>query len=245
MTGNEMHRSGAMDKAFTKELDAGLESAECRLPKASLSRRYVCALYIKAFFVLALVAGLFFAAPWYGIHQYNELQRKHAAVGAQWRQMDRHYGRCADLGRHLAAVLIFHEVDVAKTLRDLGDAAHRLAPSARAAAFGQNQQALDKLQDAHQQLSRSLSELMVVAQAHPELASSIRFNDMTAQLKFADARLAYARQRYIAAVADYDLASSGFPAQLVAMQFEKPSWPGFRLEDESFPPEVPAASGGQ
>lgn len=233
-----------MNKAFTEQLDVGLERAQNGLSKSSThpDRQSACALYARIVFVLVLLTGLFFAAPWYVIHQYNELQRKQAAVDTQWRQMVNHYARCADFGRRLAEVLTFHAVDETKKLGGLVNAAGEVTASAKAGAFSQNQQALDKLQAAHNQFSHSLSELLLVVKAHPELVASTRLQDMAAQLEVAETRLVYSRQRYMVAIVNYDSASSRFPARLVAMLLEKPAWPLFRTGHQSLRSVVPAAS---
>jgi LemA protein len=58
----------------------------------------------------------------------------------------------------------------------------------------------------------------VVAEQYPELKSSALFQDLMAQLEGTENRIAYARQKYIESVADYNFGIRRFPASLIAAQ---------------------------
>ena len=60
---------------------------------------------------------------------------------------------------------------------------------------------------------------MVVVEKYPELKSDQNFRDLQAQLEGTENRITVARNRYIAAVQDYNTTVRQFPSNLTAMVF--------------------------
>jgi LemA protein len=81
----------------------------------------------------------------------------------------------------------------------------------------------------------------VVVERYPELKSDANFRDLQAQLEGTENRIAVARNRYIAAVQDYNVTVRSFPSNLTAMVFGYDLKPTFTVENEAEiarPPQV-------
>jgi LemA protein len=82
-----------------------------------------------------------------------------------------------------------------------------------------NPAAFQKFQQVQGELSSALSRLMVVSEAYPNLKADTSFRDLQSQLEGTENRITVARQRYIAAVQDYNVLVRKFPTNLTAMMF--------------------------
>ena len=102
-------------------------------------------------------------------------------------------------------------------------------------------QAFQQFQAAQGELSSALARLMVVVEQYPDLKSDQNFRDLQAQLEGTENRITVARNRYIAAVQDYNVTVRSFPSNLTAMLFGYKAKPNFAVENEaeiSRPPKV-------
>jgi LemA protein len=82
---------------------------------------------------------------------------------------------------------------------------------------------------------------MVVVERYPELKSDANFRDLQAQLEGTENRIAVARNRYIAAVQEYNGTVRRFPSNLTAKAFGYDVKPTFTVDNEaeiSRPPQV-------
>jgi LemA protein len=101
--------------------------------------------------------------------------------------------------------------------------------------------AFQQFQAAQGELSSALSRLMVVVEMYPDLKSDANFRDLQAQLEGTENRITVARNRYIAAVQDYNVTVRQFPSNLTAKLFGYDAKPNFSVENEaeiSKPPKV-------
>ncbi|HUL57083.1 MAG TPA: LemA family protein, partial [Usitatibacter sp.] len=101
--------------------------------------------------------------------------------------------------------------------------------------------ALQKFQQAQAQLTGALGRLLVVSENYPQLKSDQNFRDLQAQLEGTENRITTARNRFIAAVRDYNTLQRQFPTNLTAMIFGYKEKASFTVEDEKAiakPPKV-------
>jgi LemA protein len=114
-----------------------------------------------------------------------------------------------------------------------------------------NPEAFNKFQQAQGELSSALSRLIAVSENYPNLKTNQGFQDLRVQLEGTENRITVARNRYIKAVADYNVLARQFPTNLTAMLFSYSVKPSFTVDNEaqiSRPPTVdfnkpaPAAS---
>ncbi|MCY1354986.1 LemA family protein [compost metagenome] len=76
---------------------------------------------------------------------------------------------------------------------------------------------------------------------YPQLKADASFRDLQSQLEGTENRITVARQRYIAAVQDFNILARSFPTNLTAMIFKYPVKPSFTVDNEkaiSTPPAV-------
>lgn len=78
---------------------------------------------------------------------------------------------------------------------------------------------MKQFEQAQGQLSQALGKLMVVAERYPELKANENFHSLQIQLEGTENRINEARQKYNAAVQDYNLSVRRFPNVLFAGVF--------------------------
>jgi LemA protein len=80
----------------------------------------------------------------------------------------------------------------------------------------------------------------MVTENYPQLKSDQNFRDLQAQLEGTENRIAVARNRYIAAVQEYNGTIRQFPSNLTAMLFKYEVKPNFTVENEAAISQAPA-----
>lgn len=163
---------------------------------------------------------------------YNQFQAKDEAVKAAWAEVVNQYQRRADLIPNLVNVVKGYASHERETLEAV--------TRARAAATSfqitpevlNNPEAFQRFQQVQGELSSALSRLMAVAENYPDLKADRAFRDLQSQLEGTENRITVARQRYIAAVQDYNVLARSFPTNLTAMIFGYKPKPSFMVENE-------------
>ena len=184
---------------------------------------------------IALLASLLSACG------YNDFQAKDEATKAAWGEVVNQYQRRADLIPNLVNTVKGYASHERETLEAV--------TKARAAATSfqitpevlNDPQAFNKFQQVQGELSSALSRLMAISENYPQLKADTSFRDLQSQLEGTENRIAVARQRYIAAVQDYNVLARSFPTNLTAKVFGYPVKPSFTVENEkaiSAPPAV-------
>ncbi|MBC7954301.1 MAG: LemA family protein, partial [Cytophagales bacterium] len=101
--------------------------------------------------------------------------------------------------------------------------------------------AFDKFQKAQGELSGALSRLLVVTENYPNLKANQGFQDLRVQLEGTENRITVARNRFIKAVAEYNVLARSFPTNLTGKMFGYAPKPSFTVQNEaqiSAPPAV-------
>jgi LemA protein len=172
---------------------------------------------------------------------YNQIQSRDEAVAAAWSQVLNVYKRRADLVPNLVATVkgyasheerVFTEVANARAKVgsinvDAGDAA-----------------SLQQFQAAQGELQSAIGRLLVVSENYPQLKADQNFLQLQAQLEGTENRISVERQRYIAAVQDYNTYIRRFPVNLTAKMFGYKVKPNFGVEDEQAIQQAPTVDFG-
>jgi LemA protein len=172
---------------------------------------------------------------------YNDFQTKDEAVKAAWSEVVNQYQRRADLIPNLVNTVKGYATHERETLEAV--------TRARAAATSiqvtpevlNDPQAFSRFQQAQGELTQALSRLMAVTENYPQLKADTSFRDLQSQLEGTENRITVARQRYIAAVQEYNVLARSFPTNLTAKIFGYPVKPSFTVANEqsiSTPPAV-------
>ena len=104
-----------------------------------------------------------------------------------------------------------------------------------------NPEAFERFQKAQGELGSALSRLIAVSENYPSLKANAAFQDLRVQLEGTENRITVARNRYIKAVAEYNVLARSFPSNLTAMVFSYAVKPTFTVANEaeiSKPPVV-------
>jgi LemA protein len=178
--------------------------------------------------MLARVCILLLAALLAGCG-YNSMQRQDETVKAAWSEVLNQYQRRADLIPNLVATVKGYaqqEQDVLIRVTEARAKVGQVQVNADDAA------SLAAFQQAQGELSSALSRLLVVTENYPNLKSDQSFRELQAQLEGTENRITVARNRYIAAVQEYNTLIRSFPNNLTAMLFGYDVKPNFSVENE-------------
>lgn len=182
---------------------------------------------MRKFLAVGVLAAVFLSGC-----GYNEFQAKDEAVKAQWGEVVNQYQRRADLIPNLVNTVKGYASHERETL----EAVTRARASATSVQVTpdvlNNPGALQKFQQAQGELTNALSRLMVVAEKYPDLKADASFRDLQSQLEGTENRITVARQRYIAAVQDFNVLARRFPTNLTAKMFGYDVKPSFTVENE-------------
>jgi len=182
---------------------------------------------------------------------YNDFQRLDEQVKAAWSEVLNQYQRRADLIPNIVNTVKGEAGFEQETLTKVIEARAKATSIQVTPETLNNPEAFSKFQQAQGELSSALSRLIAVSENYPNLKANQGFQDLRVQLEGTENRITVARNRYIKAVADYNVLARQFPTNLTAMLFSYSVKPSFTVENEaqiSKPPTVdfskpaPAAS---
>ncbi len=172
---------------------------------------------------------------------YNDFQRLDEQVKAGWSEVLNQYQRRADLIPNIVATVKGEANFEQETLTKVVEARAKATSIQATPELINNPEAFDKFQKAQGELSGALSRLLVVSEQYPNLKANQGFQDLRVQLEGTENRITVARNRYIKAVADYNVLARSFPSNLTAMVFSYDVKPSFTVQNEatiSAPPTV-------
>jgi LemA protein len=159
---------------------------------------------------------------------YNKLVRLGQATDAQWAQVQNAYQRRADLVPNLVETVKGAANFERGTITDVAQARARVGQVQIPANVTQNPQAFQQFQQAQDQLGSSLSRLLAVSEAYPNLTATQNFRDLQAQLEGTENRITVERMRYNEAARDFNTVRQTFPTSIVASIF------GGRFADKQY-----------
>jgi LemA protein len=176
---------------------------------------------------------------------YNQFQSKDEATKAAWSEVVNQYQRRADLIPNLVNTVkgyASHEKDTLEAVTRARASATSMQVTPEVL---NDPAAFEKFQQAQGQLTQALSRLMVVTENYPNLKADAGFRDLQSQLEGTENRITVARQRYIAAVQDYNVSVRSFPNNLTAMMFGYKAKPAFTVENEKAISTAPTVNFGK
>jgi LemA protein len=172
---------------------------------------------------------------------YNDFQKLDEQSKSAWSEVLNQYQRRADLIPNIVAS-VKGEVDFEQdTLTQVIEARSTASGIQMTPEMVNDPAAMAKFQAAQGEVSSALSRLMVVVERYPDLKANKAFADLRVQLEGTENRITVARNRYIAAVQEYNVLARSFPTNLTAMVFSYAPKAGFQVENEaaiSKPPTV-------
>ena len=157
-------------------------------------------------FAVWVILGLIVLLVLAGILMYNRLIRARVRVDNGWSQIDVQLRRRYDLIPNLIETVkgyATHE-------RTVFEAVTNARAQAQSASGVQDQAA------AENQLTRSIRQLIAVAENYPDLKASQNFLTLQEELTGTESRIAYARQFYNDQVANLNVLIGTFPSSIIA-----------------------------
>ena len=170
---------------------------------------------------------------------YNTFQSTDETVKASWAEVLNQYKRRADLIPNLVKVVQGYATHEKEVLTQVTAARASVGSINATPELVNDPEAFAKFQAAQGQLTSALSRLLVVAENYPNLKADANFRDLQAQLEGTENRITVARNRYIDAVKEYNIAVRTFPNNLTAMIFGYKPKPSFTVDNEKAIAEPP------
>lgn len=163
---------------------------------------------------------------------YNTIQTTDEGVTASWSEVINQYQRRADLVPNLVNVVKGYAAHEKGVLEAVTVARSRVGSIQATPELVNDEQAFAKFQAAQGELTSALSRLLVVSENYPQLKADASFRDLQSQLEGTENRVTVARNRYIAAVKEYNITVRTFPNNLTAMIFGYKTKANFSVESE-------------
>jgi len=166
---------------------------------------------LKAF-LIGIVAVIAFVAVFFA-GSYNSLVSKQTAVEEQGANIDTQLQRRADLIPNLVKTVKSFTEHESEVFSEVNEAREKLMQAGTMA----------EKSEANEEVTSALNKLIAIAESYPELKSDKVYTDLMDELAGTENRIAYSRENYNAAVADYNKAIRMFPGAFFAgiFGFEK------------------------
>ncbi|MFA6179716.1 MAG: LemA family protein [Candidatus Methylopumilus sp.] len=163
---------------------------------------------------------------------YNTFQTLDEEVKANWSEVLNQYQRRADLVPNLVKTVKGYADHEEKVFTEVAEARSKVSSIQATPELINDEAAFAKFQAAQSQMTSALSRLLAVAENYPQLKADAGFRDLQAQLEGTENRVTVARNRYIQAVKEYNVAVRTFPNNLTASMFGYKPKPSFTVENE-------------
>ena len=163
---------------------------------------------------------------------YNTFQTNDEQIKASWAEVLNQYQRRADLIPNLVNTVKGYAGHEKEVLLGVTEARAKVGGIQATPELINDPQAFARFQAAQGELTSALSRLLVVTENYPQLKADQNFRDLQAQLEGTENRVTVARNRYIKAVQEYNIAVRSFPSNLTAMLFGYTVKPSFTVENE-------------
>ena len=150
---------------------------------------------------------------------YNTMVEKDESVAKAWSGVETQYQRRSDLIPNLVSTVKGYADFEQETLTAVVEARSK-ATGVQINADELTPEAIAKHQQAQQQLSGALSRLLVSVERYPDLKASTQFSQLQAQLEGTENRISVARDKFNAAVGEYNTYIRKFPRNLYAGMFD-------------------------
>ncbi len=147
---------------------------------------------------------------------YNDIIDRDEQVKASFAEVQNQYKRRADLVPNLVATVKAAGQFEQDTLTKVVEARSKVAGLKVDSSTIDDPEKLKKFEAAQNELSGSLSRLLVVAEQYPTLKATDAYRDLQAQLEGTENRITVARKRYIDDVAEYNAVVQKFPTSIGA-----------------------------
>lgn len=193
----------------------------------------------KALAVFGILLVLVFFLLVGGCGSYNRLNGLKQSVDKSWADVQNVYQRRADLVPNLVKTVEGAANFEKSTLTDVIQARQQVTKIQVDPGSAPNDpEVLKRFQQTQDQLSSTLSRLLVVSEQYPALTATAGFRDLQAQLEGTENRITVERGKFNDTVRAFNTAVTSMPARLYAGAFGFQSKPYFTAREGSDVPPV-------
>lgn len=171
--------------------------------------------------LIIVVVGIFIYTKSVGV--YNQFVQTEEVINGQWAEVETQYQRRADLIPNLVNTVKGYADFEQETLTEVVNARAK-ATSINLSPDNLTPENIEAFQQAQDQLSGSLSRLLVTVEKYPDLKANQGFLDLQAQLEGTENRISVARRNFNQSVQSYNANLRTFPNNLFA------GWYGFETK---------------
>jgi LemA protein len=168
----------------------------------------------------AILAAVVLLILLWGIGVYNGLIARQGEAQNAWSQIDVQLKRRYDLIPNLVETVKGYASHEKETLERV--------IQARNAAM--NVRGIAERAEAETALTGAMRQLLMLAEAYPELKANENFKALQEELISTENRIGFARQHYNDVVARYNVCLRRFPANIIAGLFRFPEYEFFQVE---------------
>ncbi|MFD2203842.1 LemA family protein [Shivajiella indica] len=171
--------------------------------------------------IIIVLVGIFVYTKAVGV--YNMFVQNEETINGTWAEVETQYQRRADLIPNLVNTVKGYADFEQETLTAVIEARAK-ATSITLNADDLTPEKIAQFQQAQDQLSGSLSRLLVAVERYPDLKANQNFLELQAQLEGTENRIAVARRNFNQTVQSYNASLRTFPNNLFA------GWYGFETK---------------
>jgi LemA protein len=171
---------------------------------------------------------------------YNSLVEGDEAVKASWAQVQNVYQRRSDLIPNLVNTVKGSAQHEEKVLKEVTEARASATQVKLSVEDLNDPEKVKAFEAAQAKVSSSLGRLLAVSENYPDLKANAAFSDLQHQLEGTENRITVERQRYNAAVQEYNVRCRTFPTLIAARIWGFKTKETFKAtaENADKPPEV-------
>jgi LemA protein len=172
-------------------------------------------------FGLPLIIGLvvfLFLIGWYTLSSYNKFVDANQSVNKTWSSVEIAYQKRMDLIPNLVATVKGYAEHEQETFTAVTEARAK-ATSITVDPENLTEENIAAFEAAQNELSGSLSKLMVSVEAYPQLQANQNFMDLQSELKVIETEIAANKTAFISEVEKYNVLVLKFPRNIFAKMF--------------------------
>jgi LemA protein len=170
----------------------------------------------KTWIILGAVGAFFLILIIWAVSGYNSLVRTDEELSKSWGNVESSYQRRADLIPNLVNTVKGYADFEKSTLLEVTNAR---ASATQVKVDPSNPESFKKFEAAQNQISSSLSRLLVVVEKYPDLKANQSFIDLQRELAGTENRINVERRKYNEAVQAYNVNIRRFPRSILSSMF--------------------------
>ncbi|HEY8207229.1 MAG TPA: LemA family protein [Myxococcaceae bacterium] len=165
--------------------------------------------------LIAVAVAVVLVGIW-GVSSNNSLVKLDQGVKQSWSQVENVYQRRMDLIPNLVETVKGVSSFERETYTAVSDARARAGSIQITSELLNDPQKFQQFEAAQNQLSGSLSRLLVTSEKYPELKANQSFENLQAELAGTENRIAVERRRFNETVGAYNVEVNSFPTRIIA-----------------------------